>query len=603
LYFYFLIYELRVVSIIVKVCLRHTLILLLFIFCAAVPQVKAQEVFDLHRGHPHFYNETQLLIERAVQENKLSEEEGMLQKFYAGYRPQLLNREFTDAGSQHLRCMTPLMIEYEQKKSNLSPSVISEIEEMMRSAAPGMLAEEYLSPSGNFILRYETSGEHAVLPEDSNNSGIPDFVELAAHAADSSYRFQVEELGFTDFLISGSPYEVTFKNFNFFGTTTSQNGTTFITLHNNYEGFPPNTHPAGNVTGALLVTVAHEVKHAIQFANNQWQGNAGSFDVVEMDATLMEEIVHDDTNDFYNLIPQRESIFRSPQLATPGAYWHVTWMIYFAEAFGMDFWVDIWKQFKTEPVKPFLSAVDDELLLRGSSLEKEHLSNHLWHMASGPVFSSPAFGFEERFEFPGPSFFTELNLLPDSLQSRRVIQPFAANYIRSQPFGQLDGQVSIAFEFDRSDIGVGAVAYFKNGSTDLITRSASNGGRHVLNTTWDWEDIDQIALSVVNSGRSTGLTYNIFIDSKIPDEFDLVQNFPNPFNPVTTIQFALPQSAPVKIDIYNAIGQHIQTLVDREMEAGNQQVIFDGSGLASGVYFYRLDTPQFTETKKMMLLK
>lgn len=603
MYFYFLIYELRVVSIIVKICSRHIPILLILFFCATTSSVNAQEGFNLHTGHPHFYNETQLLIEHAVQENKLSEDEGMLQKFYAGYRPQLLNHEFIDSGSSHVRCMTPLMIEYEQKKSTLSPSVVSEIEEMMRSAGSALMAEEYLSPSGNFILRYETSGEHAVPAEDGNSSGIPDFVELAAHAADSSYRFQVEQLGFTDFLISGSPYEITFKNFNFFGTTTSQNGTTFITLHNNYEGFPPNTHPDGNVTGALLVTIAHEVKHAIQFANNQWRGNAGSFDVVEMDATLMEEIVHDDTNDYYNLIPQRESIFRSPQLATPGAYWHVTWMIYFAEAFGMDFWVDVWKQFKTEAVKPFLSAVDDELLLRGSSLEKEHLSNHLWHMASGPDFSSLDFGFEERFEFPGPSFFSELNLLPDSLQSRHVIQPFAANYIRSQPFGQLDGQVSIAFEFDRSEIGVGAVAYFKNGRTELVTRSASGGGRHVLNTTWAWEDIDQIALSVVNTGRSTGLAYNLFIDSTIPDKFELAQNFPNPFNPVTTIQFALPKSAPVKIDIYNAIGRHIQTLVDREMEAGNQQVVFDGSGLASGVYFYRLNTPQFTETKKMMLLK
>ena len=155
-------------------------------------------------GHPHFYNETQLLIERAVQENKLSEDEGMLQKFYAGYRPLLLNREFIDSGSPHVRCMTPLMIEYEQKKSTLSPSVVSEIEEMMRSAGSALMAEEYLSPSGNFILRYETSGEHAVPAEDSNSSGIPDFVELAAHAADSSYRFQVEQLGFTDFLISGS---------------------------------------------------------------------------------------------------------------------------------------------------------------------------------------------------------------------------------------------------------------------------------------------------------------------------------------------------------------------------------------------------------------
>jgi len=565
--------------------------------------VQAQPVIHPHSDHPHFYNETQRKIEKAVQENRISVDAGMLQKFYAGYRPDALMSEFRETEPAAIRCMTPLFIEYKQKKENLNPTVISEIEQMMNSAGESSDSEEYLSPSGNFILRYETSGEHAVPPEDSNNSGIPDFVELAAQAADSSYKFQVQKLGFTDFLIPGSPYEITFKNFNFFGTTTSQGTTTFITLHSNYEGFPPNTHPDGDVTGALLVTVAHEVKHAIQFANNRWEGNAGSFDVVEMDATLMEEIVHDDTNDYYNVISQQESIFKSPQRATPGAYWHVTWMIYFAETLGMDFWVDVWNQFKSEPTKPFLSAIEDELLLRESSLERNHLFSHMWHMASGPAFSPSDFGFEERFEYPGPTFSSELNLIPDSLQSRRVIQPFAANYIRTQPFGQLEGQARILFEFDRSEIGMGAIAYFKNGDTDLITRSTSGGGRHVLNTTWKWEDINQITLSVVNTGMSTDLTYNVFIEATIPDEFDLAQNFPNPFNPVTTIQFALPQPAPVKIEIYNSIGQRIQTLVNREMEAGNQQVIFDGDGLASGVYFYRLETPEFTETKKMMLLK
>ncbi|MGF1671126.1 MAG: T9SS type A sorting domain-containing protein [Balneolaceae bacterium] len=580
-------------------------IALIFFICLFLPLLpaRAQPVSHLQSTHSHFYNETLLKIEKAVQNNRISADEGMLQKFYAGYRPEALMPEFRETSPAAIRCMTPLFIEYLEKKENLNPAIISEIEQILTTAQLTSASEEYLSPSGNFILRYETSGEHAVPPDDSNNSGIPDFVELAAHAADSSYRYQVEQLGFTDFLIPGSPYEITFRNFNFFGTTTSQGATTFITLHSNYEGFPPNTHPDGNVTGALLVTVAHEVKHAIQFANNRWQGNAGSFDVVEMDATLMEEIVHDDVNDYYNLIPRSSSIFKSPQIATPGAYWHVTWMLYFAETFGMDFWVDVWRHFETEPLKPFLTAIEEELILRGTSLRFRHLKNHLWHVGSGPVFSPPDYGFRERLEYPDPSFFAELTFLPDSLQDRRVIQPFAANYLLAKPSGLIEGQAKISFEFDQSDIGLGAIAYFKNGTTDVTTRLASGGGKHVLETTWNWNELDQIALSVVNTSRVQGLTYNVFIDSGIPDEFNLAQNFPNPFNPVTTIQFALPQPGMVKLNVYNAIGQHVQTLINNEMQEGNQQVVFDATGLASGVYFYRLETPGFTRTKKMMLLK
>jgi hypothetical protein len=88
-----------------------------------------------------------------------------------------------------------------------------------------------------------------------------------------------------------------------------------------------------------------------------------------------------------------------------------------------------------------------------------------------------------------------------------------------------------------------------------------------------------------------------------PKEFTLYQNYPNPFNPTTIIKFALPVDSRVKINVYNALGQLVETLVDREMESGYHEVNFDASRYSSGVYLYRLQTDNYLSVKKMVILK
>jgi len=90
---------------------------------------------------------------------------------------------------------------------------------------------------------------------------------------------------------------------------------------------------------------------------------------------------------------------------------------------------------------------------------------------------------------------------------------------------------------------------------------------------------------------------------QLPTEFSLSQNFPNPFNPVTEISFALPNASDVKLEIFNIMGQRVAVLAEGPLEAGYHSVIWDGNRVASGVYFYRLDAGDFVETKKMVLLK
>ncbi len=89
----------------------------------------------------------------------------------------------------------------------------------------------------------------------------------------------------------------------------------------------------------------------------------------------------------------------------------------------------------------------------------------------------------------------------------------------------------------------------------------------------------------------------------VPASYKLNQNYPNPFNPTTNIKYDLPEASRVVLNIYNIIGQQVASLVNGTIEAGFHSVTFDGSNLPSGTYIYRLQTNNFVQTKKMVLLK
>jgi hypothetical protein len=89
----------------------------------------------------------------------------------------------------------------------------------------------------------------------------------------------------------------------------------------------------------------------------------------------------------------------------------------------------------------------------------------------------------------------------------------------------------------------------------------------------------------------------------MPQQFSLGQNYPNPFNPATTIRYSLPHKSQVVLAVFNTLGQQVSTIVNGQQEAGRYEVKFDGSGLASGVYFCRLQTQSFVDTKKILLLR
>ncbi len=91
--------------------------------------------------------------------------------------------------------------------------------------------------------------------------------------------------------------------------------------------------------------------------------------------------------------------------------------------------------------------------------------------------------------------------------------------------------------------------------------------------------------------------------NEIPLSFNLYQNYPNPFNPFSTIKFDISKTADIKLVIYDLLGREVQTLVNRDLVAGQYKVEWDASGFASGAYFYKLTAGDFVQTKKMVLVK
>jgi len=101
-------------------------------------------------------------------------------------------------------------------------------------------------------------------------------------------------------------------------------------------------------------------------------------------------------------------------------------------------------------------------------------------------------------------------------------------------------------------------------------------------------------------GAGTNFVYK---NEQIPEKFELSQNYPNPFNPSTKIRFNLPEKSNVKLTVYNLLGEKIASLINNELSAGVYEIEFQAKNLSSGMYFYRLETPKQTITKKMILSK
>ena len=115
----------------------------------------------------------------------------------------------------------------------------------------------------------------------------------------------------------------------------------------------------------------------------------------------------------------------------------------------------------------------------------------------------------------------------------------------------------------------------------------------------------QEILSIYNAGSAgkCKLIAGIEESKEIPSKMELLQSYPNPFNPTTTIRYNIPKAGFVRIAVYDLLGKEIKVLVQENKEPGRYEVVFDASELTSGVYFYSLRAGEYIQNKKMILMK
>jgi photosystem II stability/assembly factor-like uncharacterized protein len=189
-----------------------------------------------------------------------------------------------------------------------------------------------------------------------------------------------------------------------------------------------------------------------------------------------------------------------------------------------------------------------------------------------------------------------------------------------------NGGVNWVFQRDISGGSGFYSAYFINVNTGWVVGDLSVLGSNALSTTngganWSPSNVSSGRMTKIqfvnsatgwmvgqfnrvykttNNGGLTSITKN---NNQLPDKYALYQNYPNPFNPETKIIFQTSESADVKLTIFDILGRKISTLVNERLTSGTYEVAWDASNYPSGIYYYRLETNGYHETRKMILLK
>ncbi len=153
------------------------------------------------------------------------------------------------------------------------------------------------------------------------------------------------------------------------------------------------------------------------------------------------------------------------------------------------------------------------------------------------------------------------------------------------------------------------------GTGGVILRTTNAGLQWTTQPSGTINDLYGVNFINANTGTAVGIGGAILkttnggatiiqkINSTVPSSFKLLQNFPNPFNPVTTIRFNIANAGFVKLSVYNILGKEIETIVNESMSEGTYETKWDASSYPGGVYFYRLETDGYSETRKLVLLK
>lgn len=434
------------------------------------------------------------------------------------YRDFDKNNQIQSLEHAHTKCLTSFVLEFEDKilNSDLAQDLLGISDSNKGGRVEKNIGDqsvtqsfEFTSASGRFVITYDTTGNTAVPKQDSNGSGVPDYVELTAAYADSSWNHLVQNLGFRDPLSRVAPISIRYhSNRSVYGYATSLSYQIF--LHHNFEDYPPNLDQ-NMVNGALKVTIAHELKHLIQFSTFSSLSAVLSqplYNWIELDATMAEEVVFPTVKDYRNYI-LNNSIFTHPQNSIPKSlsYQQVTFGLYFRERFGDAFWVNVWDRLAITGSRSMFREMENELLSYNVSLDEEIVQSYLWHFASGSR-TAPGFGFRDSELYPGVRSESPVGLPLPVSTSYTTVNKRGAKYFQFDPGSDEAEKIVSGIFRENRRVHLGVIGFFNDKSIDtgMITNTLTSSETDNLpfnfdGLFFDWpvNELEAIGVVVVNN--------------------------------------------------------------------------------------------------------
>lgn len=439
-------------------------------------------------------------IAAALTRSEIDPAEAARQRFFFLFDRRRMSSRFRTDNEPPTKCGTRLLAELENDRALLDAETRSELDARLANIqAPG----NSTYTTAHFRIEYATSGPDAPTPTDlAPQNGVPDFVEWTGAACEQAWATEVGQLGYTAPEIANGQnarYPVTYQAQDAYGYTTVISGLqTQIVLHPSYEGFPFNQDPDGDAVGALRVTVAHELKHAIQWMYSPWtEGNW-----IELDATWMEDVVFDQVDDYVNFIRGPGSPFTAPSLplflGNSASYEDCNWETYLAATLGYDHLRAFWERRRDFAGESVLLSWQQNFDAAGTSIAGVWRDYVAWNFASGE-HAVPGYGYEEAAAYPTtPATFVH-EALPVGPISWPVNGTAASAHLVSNVDATLGGTPEFTFNGAPGALWqITLLLRLRTGGVTSLAVVPVSGMATVQVSGLDWSEIEWAALVVGN---------------------------------------------------------------------------------------------------------
>ena len=467
-----------------------------------------------------------------------------------------------------------------------------------------------VSSQNHFRVHYNTSGIDAPDLTDADKNGLPDYVDSTLVYLEYAWDLMVNQLGYLPPLSDegkggGDEVDVYLEDLgDYYGLTTPEkyfktSTPAYISIDKDFSDY----WFATKGYAALRVTTAHEFFHTIHFRYLNKQTDILWW--MEHTAVWMEDRAWDDVNDYLAYLSYFFEQFY-PLDHTGGFFMYgaTIWAHYLAKRFGDDIIRDIWEHL-SEHQTAEIAAFDDVIPigLPGAFAEFSIWNYFTEHRANTTDFYKDSNLFKEHIT-------SDISINKSTALDTLSTKKLTSRYVEILLAGVSGEDHALGVHVTPLDGGkyINSLIFYNNPFDYRIHIVEPDGEEIPLEKNWEK------VILVTSCTNTNGQTYNYLFETAITEccpgveeeplyAFLVHGTFPNPFNPLTTVSFTLPESGTVSIQVYNAIGQKVEDLFEGFLDAGEKQLVWKPSHLSGGVYLIHIKTPLGSKTTKTLFLK